>query len=116
MRDEISGMTKVIVDSGACGFTVTVTVKKGKEKKVHISLETDCEMVKEMLNDISIMDMMALFTGHLSNPVYKSAARHLKHVSCPVPSGILKAVEVEAGLSVPKDVNVVFLDKKNVRK
>jgi len=29
-------------------------------------------------------------------------------VACPVPSGILKALEVEAGLAVPKNVTLQF--------
>lgn len=101
-------MTKVIVTSGACGFDVEVTAEKGEDKKIHISLETECEMVKKMLDDIRVLDMMTLFAGWLNNPVYKSAAKQLKHVSCPVPAGILKAVEVEAGLAVPKEVRIVF--------
>lgn len=109
-------MTKVEVNSGACGFSVVITAEKGKDKKILVSLETECEMVKEMMHDISSIDMMTLFSGWPNNPVYKSAARHLKHVSCPVPSAILKAVEVEAGLAVPKEVRVVFLDKKDKSK
>ena len=106
-------MTKVEVKSGACGFSVLITAEKGKDKKIHISLETECEMVRQMLCDISTLDIMTLFSGWLSNPVYKSASKRLKHVSCPVPGGILKAVEVEAGLAVPKEVSIVFLNGKN---
>lgn len=109
-------MTKVIVNSGACGFTVEVTAEKGKDKKIHISLNTECEMVRKMMDDISVVDIMTLFSGLLNNPVYKSAAKQLKHVSCPVPSGILKAVEVEAGMAVPKEVSIVFLGGKDEKK
>jgi len=101
-------MTKVIVNAGACGFTVTITAEKEAGKKIRISLDTECEMVKKMQEDISLLDMRAVFTGHLNNPVYRSAAKHLQHVACPVISGILKAVEVEAGLALPKDVSIVF--------
>ncbi len=109
-------MTKAVVKSGACGFSVEVTAEKGKDKKVHISLETECKMVKKMLEDVSVVEIMALFSGLLNNPVYKSAAKHLKHASCPVPSGILKAVEVESGMAVPKEVSIVFIDKKDIKK
>jgi hypothetical protein len=44
--------------------------------------------------------------------VYQSAARRLKHAACPVPSGILKALEVEAGLNVTKDATIVFVKEK----
>ena len=33
-------------------------------------------------------------------------AKHCPHPSCPVPAGILKAVEVEAGLALPKDASI----------
>lgn len=102
-------MTKVIIYSGACGFTTAVTVQKNGDGKMAVSLETNCAMVRKMLEDISVVDRFAPLSGFLSNPVYKSAAKHLKHVACPVPSGILKALEVEAGLNVPKDTTVRFV-------
>lgn len=102
-------MTKVIVQSGACGYTTTVTVKKNAEGKMSVTLDTDCAMVRKMLGDIAILDRFAPLAGFQSNPVYKSAARHLKHVACPVPSGILKALEVEAGLNAPKDAAITFV-------
>ncbi len=108
-------MTKVIISSGACGFCVEVSAEKGKDRKIHITLETECEMVRKMLEDIAAVEVMSLFAGWPNNPVYKSASKHLKHVSCPVPSGILKAIEVEAGMAVPKDVTVTF-EKKDTRK
>ena len=36
----------------------------------------------------------------------KLAAEHLVHPACPVPSGIIKAIEVEAGLALPKDASI----------
>jgi len=86
-------MTKVIVNSGACGFTVAITAEKGKDKKVLIALDTACEMVQKMLADIATVDHRVTLTGFRDNPVYLSAAKHLKHVACPVPSAILKAIE-----------------------
>ena len=37
----------------------------------------------------------------------QSAASGL-HVSCPIPLGIIKAIEVEAGLALPTDVGIHF--------
>jgi hypothetical protein len=34
------------------------------------------------------------------------AAKHCRHAACPVPIGIIKAVEIEAGLAVPADVTI----------
>ena len=109
-------MTKVVIHSGVCGFSTTVTAEKGKDKKILISLETECEMVKKMAEDIPDLDMMTVFTRFLDNPVYRCASKHLKHVSCPVPGGILKAMEVEAGFALPKDVSITFLESRKISK
>jgi hypothetical protein len=102
-------MIKVIVNSGICGFSTEIIAEEGEGKKIKISLSTQCEMVKKMAADISELDMMAAFTGFLNNSVYKAAAKNLKHVACPVPSGILKALEVELGVALPKDASIVFI-------
>ena len=105
-------MTKVVVNSGACGFTVTIKAEKGKERTIAVSLDTACEMVQKMLADIAIVDRMVPLIGFRDNPVYQSAAKHLKHVACPVPSAILKAIETEAGMNVPKDARIEFIREK----
>ncbi len=103
-------MTTVIVNSGACGFTVTIKVKKtGEDGKIAVSLETDCDRVRKMLEDIAVLDRFAPLTGFHSNLVLRSAAKHLRHPACPVPSAILKAIEVEAGFNIPKDVSIHFV-------
>jgi hypothetical protein len=101
-------MTTLIVNSGACGFTVTVTADKTAGGKIAISLDTACEMVQKMLGDLATLDQRTVFTGFPDNPVYRSAAKHLKHPACLVPAAILKALEVEAGLNVPKDATIIF--------
>lgn len=109
-------MTRVVVNSGVCGYTTKITAEKGKEKKIHLSLETECEMVKEMAEEIQVLDMMAVFTRFLENPVYRSASKHLKHVTCPVPCGVLKAMEAEAGFAVSKDVSITFMESRKISK
>ena len=45
--------------------------------------------------------------GRGEGPVtLRLAAEHLAHPACPVPSGILKAIEVESGLALPKDASI----------
>lgn len=101
-------MTTVIIESGACGFTVKVTAVKGKDRTIAVTLDTTCEMVRNMSSDIATVDRMAALVGFRDNLVYQSAAKHLRHVACPVPSGILKAIETEAGMNVPKDARIRF--------
>lgn len=109
-------MTKVLISPGACGFSVLVAAVSEKDKKIRISIETECEMVKKMTEEIETLDMMSVFTRLHDNPVYRSAAKHLSHVTCPVPGGILKAMEAESGLAVPKDVSIVFIESEKGRR
>jgi hypothetical protein len=102
-------MTKVRINSGVCGFTATVTAEKVDKRKVRITIESDCEMVQNLASELPVLDMMSAFTPHLNNPVYRAASKHIKHIACPVPAGIIKALEVEMGLAVPKDAGIIFI-------
>jgi hypothetical protein len=99
-------MTKVVVHSGACGFTAVVRAEKGPERTVDIAVESGCAMVQKMAAEITRLGRRDALIGILHNPVYLAAGRHLKHPACPVPSGIIKAIEVEAGLALPMDASI----------
>jgi hypothetical protein len=105
-------MTKVIVQPGSCGCSATIKAEKGPGKVISVTIETDCEMVQKMAADIKTLDRFAALAGFTTNPVYRSAGKHLKHAACPVPSAVLKAIEVEAGLNVAKDATIVFKVEK----
>ena len=103
-------MTKLVVNAGVCGFCSAIRVEKTEQKgKVSVHIESECEMVKNMEREIAVLDSMAAAFSHfLNNPVYKAAALNLKHVACPVPSAIIKALEVEAGFCVAREVTMKF--------
>ncbi|UCE79506.1 MAG: hypothetical protein JSV13_02425 [Nitrospiraceae bacterium] len=103
-------MTNVTIHPGICGYVVRVSARKTNDKKVLVSIDTECETVRQMMNDITVLDMKEACTGYLQNPVYRSAARCLQHVACPVPSGILKALEVELELCLPEEVKITFTE------
>lgn len=105
-------LTKVKVNSGVCGFTVLVSVKRDKDRNFHVSLETECEMVKRMEADIAFLEFKAPFSIILHNPVYRSASKNLKHAACPAPSAILKAIEVEAGACLARPVTITFAEEQ----
>lgn len=104
-------MTKVQVNSGVCGFSVIVRVRRDKDRNFHVSLETECGMVKKMEEDIAFLEFRAPFSVILHNPVYRSASKNLKHAACPVPSAILKAIEVEAGACLARPVTITFAEE-----
>jgi hypothetical protein len=47
-------------------------------------------------------------TGAFNSQVLDISLKTIPHVSCPVISGILKALEVSVGLALPKDAAITF--------
>ena len=101
--------TKVIINTGACGFPATVVVEKNEDKNFSVTITSECPMASKLGTEIAELTIRDVFRSLLDNPVYKKGATCLRHVACPVPSGILKALEVEAGLNVPKDISITFV-------
>lgn len=101
-------MSIIKVYPGACGLETTIEAKKVAPAHVHISIKSDCKSINDM--KIGIVDAMNdLYNGFENSKVYKKANEHIKHGACPVPCAILKAVEVEAGLAVAKDIRIEII-------
>jgi hypothetical protein len=102
-------MTKVRVDPGQCGMAAVVEVTKKDKGVFELRITSSCEMAMKLAEEVPTLAFADAFKKFLDNPVYKKGATCVTHVACPVPSAILKALEVEAGLGVPKDVTIVFI-------
>ena len=100
-------MATVEIDAGICGHTTTVTTTAGEGYKVHVSLESTCPHVWMIAGDVAEVDALQQIglRGGLPS-VLQAAYAHCVHAACPVPSGLIKAIEVEAGLALPKDVSM----------
>ncbi len=102
-------MTRIKINPGVCGLKTTVVIEGKGNKCFSVKVESDCEMVDRLGKEIAELTLMDAFKRIIDNPVYRKGSACLRHVSCPVPSGILKALEVEAGLAVPRDVKIEFI-------
>jgi hypothetical protein len=99
-------MASAEIESGICGFCTTVrTTTEGR--RVRVEFETDCGYVEQLAEALGEVDPFKEISYRGEGPVtLKLAAEHLVHPACPVPSGIIKAIEVEAGLALPKDASI----------
>ena len=99
-------MAKAEIESGICGLCTTVrTTSEGRT--VRVEFETDCGYVETLAEALTEVDPYKEISYRGDGPVtLKLAAEHLVHPACPVPSGIIKAIEVEAGLALPKDASI----------
>ena len=100
-------MAKTTVHAGICGFVTAIETVSEDKQNVHITFESDCPHVvkaKEELKTVNAYE--ELFKKPHETQIYKVLSPHLPHVTCPLYSGFLKAVEVAAGLALPKDVQI----------
>jgi hypothetical protein len=72
-----------------------------------LAIDSDCPTIQQLARELRQVDPMEEITYRGKGPrTLKLAREHCLHPSCPVPAGIIKAVEVEAGLALPKDVAI----------
>jgi len=99
-------LAKAEIHSGICGFTTTVrTSLEGQTCK--IVLESECQAIQKLGAALTQVDPYREISFRRSQPLtLETAAKHCSHAACPVPVGIIKAIEIEAGLALPADVTI----------
>lgn len=110
-------MTELEIYAGICGFTTTVQSEDQKSYIARLNIESECpnwKKINEIFKDTDINVMTELFkdskTDSLNSRVIEVSLKTIPHVSCPVISGIIKALEVSVGLALPKDATITFID------
>lgn len=99
-------MARAEIAAGICGFTTRVkATTTGASCK--IAIESECEAIRRLAEQLTEVDPFREITYRGDGPlVLEVASGFCRHPACPVPVGILKAVEVEAGLALPADVTI----------
>jgi hypothetical protein len=106
MRRE-TDMTKSVIQSGICGFT-TAVVARAESTFCSLMIDSNCPTIQKLAQELRQVNPMEEITYQGRGPLtLKLAREHCLHPSCPVPAGIIKAVEVEAGLALPRDVVIL---------
>jgi hypothetical protein len=100
---------KAEICAGVCGFCTTVQAN-GEGSDVQVKVISGCPRVEALAADLCALDA---FQEVLSKSLGETmpallSAKHRLHAACPVPVGILKAIEAAAGLALPADCSVVL--------
>ncbi len=103
-------MAKVKIHSGACGLITTVEARMNGAKCT-LSLDSDCEAIRSLAGELEEVDPFQEISFRGEGPqTLELGAEHCYHSACPVPVGIIKAVEVAAGLNLPVDTSIEFVE------
>jgi hypothetical protein len=102
-------LAELTVDAGICGFTTVIRAVSDDMQTVAIGYETGCPHAAKAREELKSIDAYAeLFKKLHETSVYAALSKHLPHVTCPLYSGFLKAIEAAAGLALLKDVSMKF--------
>ncbi|NIS45643.1 MAG: hypothetical protein GWN61_06355, partial [candidate division Zixibacteria bacterium] len=100
---------KAHIDAGICGMHTDVEATAQDNYMVELNITSTCPSIQKLANEIPEVDAM----GHLSfrrgmPEIIAKAPEYCAHPACPVPAGIIKAVEVAAGMALPKNATITI--------
>jgi hypothetical protein len=106
-------MAKAEIFAGNCGYTTIVeTENDGKLCKVHI--RSECEAIQRLAEHLTEVEPFREISFRRNTPLtLEMGAKYCTHAACPVPVGIIKAVEIESGLALPQDVTIKLSKSNN---
>ncbi|GKX29801.1 hypothetical protein SH1V18_22810 [Vallitalea longa] len=100
-------MTHVKVKPGICGFDTTIDVESKDMQNVTINVQTDCPNYQTINDELIEIDSFGEVLGTFGeSKVCRLAKKYCKHPSCPIPTAILKGIEVECRLALPQKVEI----------
>ncbi len=100
-------MANAEIFAGACGYATQVKASKNGNKNIHLDITSQCSAIQKMALELGDVDPIQHITARRQvPPVLQAGLKFCTHAACPVPVGIIKAIEVEAGLNLPVDVSI----------
>lgn len=105
-------MTKVEINPGPCSLITSVEANSEDGMEVTVTVKSGCGAVNKMFAELgNTFDAYEVCLGKpATGPFYEYASENFPgHCACPTISGIIKAIEVECNLALPRDVSIKFV-------
>lgn len=101
-------MAKATIDAGICGYTTIVEATSNGKYEIGIQITSDCKAIQRMGDNLISVNALneISFRGGKMPATIEKGIEYCSHAACPVPAGVVKAIEIEAGLALPKDVSI----------
>ncbi|NLX15285.1 MAG: hypothetical protein GXY44_16780 [Phycisphaerales bacterium] len=106
--------SNVKIDAGVCGFTTRATAESNDDRHVTFIVKTDCAKIGQLgrlLQEGGPFDAYQEIDPRGESHLMQTARSTLTGccAGCVVPVGLFKAMQVAAGLALPKDIAVRLL-------
>jgi hypothetical protein len=85
----------------------TIEVSKNG-MNISLKIDTECKMVKQLGEGLAEVSRREALKPQVESAVYQWSSKVRCHTACPLPTAILKAIEVEARLALPRPVSITF--------
>lgn len=102
-------MIKVNIESGVCGFNTIVQAEPGTNYTAKLSVKSNCPHVTKIAHNFGEFNAMDELFKKGQSKILTLCQENLPHITCLVPIGLLKALEVSTGLALPKEANISFI-------
>ena len=87
-------MAKAEIDAGICGFHTTCVATKNGDGTIHLDVQSECKAVLKLAEQFKEVEPMKEVFWRRSLPgIYQAVPTCLSHPACPVPSGMIKAID-----------------------
>lgn len=99
-------MATAQIFAGACGFHTTVTATPAG-KLCKLSIDSECQAIQKLAAALTEVEPFKEISARRAVPrTLELGMQYCTHAACPVPVGIIKAIEIAAGLNLPADVTI----------
>ncbi len=101
-------MAKVTVNAGICNFVAVFNAIRNEETEmVEVDFKTTCPNFKHLEENVIELDpLVVCFEKIGTGQIFELFRDKCPHNACPIPTAMIKAVEVAEGLALPKDVTM----------
>lgn len=97
-------MSKVNITAGICGFHTEINAESDDGQNVDLEIISECPNFQQLQKELTHADAYAECFGKVGEgQVYSLFRKYCPHAACPVPCGVIKAIEVSAGLALPSN-------------
>lgn len=102
-------MVRVEVMPGICGFLTIIDAQGDDAFQVAIQISSACGHIQALAAELNIVSALDEIKRPITETTpYRLASQYRLHAACPVPSAIIKAIEVAAGMALPADVQITI--------
>ena len=102
---------RVCVDAGVCKMTTLITAKDNGMGLIELDIQSDCPNILKMSWRLEPMSPYAEVEAEFSkSTIYQLANDAIPHTACPVPSAMVKALEVAGDLGLKREAVIRFVE------